>query len=484
MTNIVGNAVKFTEVGSVEVTTFLGEGDNVVIAVRDTGIGIPDASKDKIFEKFTQADATTTRRFGGTGLGLAICKSYMTFMGGDLELYDGPEGKGTIVHITLPLQHVDVPTIEKAGTVALCSNDDKLAVCAQSQLLRLGFETSRVQHVSDVPADASAILVDELCDPETIEAFGNQTTIKRRLLLTDIRSDNPLIASEHWDFVHKPLTAATLSEAIGSVVNTESDAPVAQLDGIRVLIAEDNSVNQLLVESMLASLGATYETVEDGAAAVAAVQSQTFDVILMDCLMPNMDGFEATRTIRSQGVDIPIIAATASASAGDFEEARESGMNDVLVKPFSAVDLRRMLLNYVKVAPSEAVESDDRVLINDDTLIAIARINAESGMDLVDQVVSLFEQQVPGFINELEMATREQNSGDMRRVAHAFKSSAMNIGAHVLGERLAAIEAAARDNQTTLTNEEMNALESLVRDSLRQLLTSYARIRSELSSGT
>ena len=104
-------------------------------------------------------------------------------------------------------------------------------------------------------------------------------------------------------------------------------------------------------------------------------------------------------------------------------------------------------------------------------------------MDLVDQVVSLFEQQVPGFINELEMATREQNTGDTRRVAHAFKSSAMNIGAHVLGERLAAIEAAAQDNQTALTNEEMNGLESLVRDSLRQLLASYARIRSELSSG-
>ena len=483
VTNIIGNAVKFTETGFVEVTTFLGEGDNVIIAVRDTGVGIPDASKDKIFEKFTQADATTTRRFGGTGLGLAICKSYMTFMGGDLELFDGPDSKGTLVHITIPLKRVGDPTIEKAGRVGLCTNDDKLAVCAQSQLLRLGFETSRVQRVSDVPANASAVLVDERCDPEIIEAFGNQSMAKRRLLLTDIRSDNPLIASERWDFVHKPVTAATLTEAIGSAIIADSDAPAVQLDGIRVLIAEDNSVNQLLVESMLAGLGATYETVEDGEAAVAAVQSQTFDVILMDCLMPNMDGFEATRNIRSQGIDIPIIAATASASAGDFEEARESGMNDVLVKPFSAVDLRRMLLNYVSIAPSEAVESDDRVLINDETLIAIARINAESGMDLVDQVVSLFEQQVPGFINELEMATREQNAGDTRRVAHAFKSSAMNIGGHVLGERLAAIEAAARDKQATLTSEEMNELESLVRDSLRQLLASYARIRSELSSG-
>ena len=342
VTNIIGNAVKFTEMGSVEVTTFLGEGDNVVIAVRDTGVGIPEASKDKIFEKFTQADATTTRRFGGTGLGLAICKSYMTFMGGDLELFDGPDGKGTLVHITIPLKRVGDRTIEKGGTVALCSNDDKLAVCAQSQLLRLGFETFRVQQVGDIPTGTAAVLVDERCNPEIIEAFGKRSTAKRRLLLTDIRSDNPLIASERWDFVLKPVTAATLSEAIGSAIITESDTPPVQLDGIRVLIAEDNSVNQLLVESMLAGLGATYETVDDGEAAVAAVQSQPFDVILMDCLMPNMDGFEATRNIRAQGIDIPIIAATASASAGDFEEARASGMNDILVKPFSAVDLRRM----------------------------------------------------------------------------------------------------------------------------------------------
>lgn len=126
--------------------------------------------------------------------------------------------------------------------------------------------------------------------------------------------------------------------------------------------------------------------------------------------------------------------------------------------------------------------SSDEVLINDDTLIAIARINAESGIDLLDQVVSLFEQQVPGFINELKMATREQSPGDTRRVAHAFKSSAMNIGATPLGQKLASIEADARDNQHVLTSEEMNDLQRLVRDNLQQLLTRYSAVRSELTS--
>ena len=103
LTNIIGNAVKFTEVGSVDIKTFLDQNDAVVIAVADTGVGIPRDSREKVFDKFTQAHATITRRYGRTGLGLAICKSYMTFMGGNLELFDGPSGRGTLVHITIPL---------------------------------------------------------------------------------------------------------------------------------------------------------------------------------------------------------------------------------------------------------------------------------------------------------------------------------------------------------------------------------------------
>ena len=160
-------------------------------------------------------------------------------------------------------------------------------------------------------------------------------------------------------------------------------------------------------------------------------------------------------------------------------------MNDVLVKPFSALDLKRILLSHVSVEDKvNTVTLDGRALIKEETLLAIAQINAESGIDLVDQVVSLFEQQVPTFINELDRATRDQNAGDTRRVAHAFKSSAMNIGAVVLGERLGTIEAAARDQQTSLTPNDMQELEGLVRESLRQLLCTYSRLRSELTSSS
>ena len=131
---------------------------------------------------------------------------------------------------------------------------------------------------------------------------------------------------------------------------------------------------------------------------------------------------------------------------------------------------------------TSAEERDVRPLIEEDTLLAIAKINPESGMDLVDQVVGLFEQQTPAFINEMEMATREGDAAETRRLAHAYKSSATNIGAVVLGKRLAEIEASARDEQHVLTSEEASELDDLVRESLRQLLAAYVRLRSKFAS--
>ena len=210
-------------------------------------------------------------------------------------------------------------------------------------------------------------------------------------------------------------------------------------DSPLILVCDDDSMQRLLIRQCLESEGMRILEAKDGYEALELVANNAPDFVVMDVDMPGISGIETCRRLRARddGTDVPVLIVTGADDQETidlgFEEARESGMNDVLVKPFSAVDLRRMLLNYVNVASSKAQESDDRVLIKHDTLIAIARINAESSMDLVDQVVSLFEQQVPGYINELEMATREQNAGDTRRVAHAFKSSAMNIGANVLG---------------------------------------------------
>ena len=343
----------------------------------------------------------------------------------------------------------------------------------------------RVEDPGDVSTEVQTVIVDETCSASKVAAFAQSSKALEKLLLIDIRSDNPLITTEEWDFVHKPVTTATLLDALH---RPEANTPAEfsrPLQNVHVLVVDDNAVNQLLAESMLSGLGASYETVSDGLAAVAAANNQSFDLILMDCLMPNMDGFEATRELRANNISTPIIAATASASVGDFEDALASGMNDVLVKPFSALDLERILVKHLPMTREQVTElSGITSLINDEALHAIAKINPGSGVDLVDQVVALFEQQVPQFIDDIGKATRNADANETRRLVHAMKSSAMNIGAAFLGGRLAEIEAASRDAGQLLTPDELTALEQLTQESLKQLLSRYADIRKALATGS
>ena len=151
-------------------------------------------------------------------------------MGGNLELFDGPNGKGTLVHITIPLEKSEA-RVSRRGSMALCTSDDKVALSFQTQALRLGFETTRIQQPGEAPIDTIAVIVDENCDSEIIQMFADQGRFEQRLLLTDIRSDNPLIATKTWDFLHKPVTGATLREAFTSLASENSAETSENLEG-------------------------------------------------------------------------------------------------------------------------------------------------------------------------------------------------------------------------------------------------------------
>ena len=476
VTNVVGNAVKFTETGEVEVRSFLDLDNNVIITVRDTGIGIPEEARGRIFEKFTQADATTTRKFGGTGLGLAICKSYVNLMGGDLEV-DGSQKRGTLVTISLPLEGGTSKASSIPGKLAVLTPNDQLALTVYTQGQRLGIPVERLSDVGELTGAYTAVLADERLEPSQIAAIGRQQECRRRLLLSDIKSDNPALASDDWDFIHKPVIANTLREALRADGESEETTMTTGIKGSRILVAEDNPVNLLLVENMLSGLGVTFRTAEDGAKAVEAAQEEEFDLVLMDCLMPNMDGFEAARTLRNQGFEGPIVAATASATSGDYEDALSAGMDEVLIKPFGIKELEETLSRFLSAdAPKEPVDT----LINPESLRAIAQINPESGIDLLDQIVSMFEQQTPQYLGDLEKAVTAGDANATRQACHAFKASALNICATTMAESLARFEARAREEQTSLSAQEFDELTVLVRNSLNQLLSAHNRIRKEL----
>jgi len=267
--NLVGNAVKFTEQGEVELHIFIpkdGESaESLRIDVRDSGIGIEPHRLEAIFDAFQQADGSVTRRFGGTGLGLSIARDIAQLMGGDVEV-SSQSGKGSTFSIVLPINEAETQSIQ---------------------------QSSQKSHSS----------------------------AERTL--------------DHDNATQTPPTDHPMGE--------QAQASYPLFNDCHLLVAEDNTVNQMLVEAILESLGVDYVIVADGQEALDAMAVQRFDLVLMDCQMPVVDGLSATAIARARGDTLPIIAVTANAMTGDRERCLEAGMDDYLTKPFKTEDIVRLL---------------------------------------------------------------------------------------------------------------------------------------------
>lgn len=394
LTNLLSNAFKFTEQGSVVVKCWVtGPADCPVLcfSVRDTGIGIPKDAQSAIFESFRQADASTTRQYGGTGLGLAITRQLGELMGGKVDLESIP-GEGACFIISIPLIVSDAGSVSEATRLAGGGDTARMLVVDDMADVRellveaagsAGWQcdarasgadgfTTLLEAANDEEARYDLVVIDELLPDMTAESFVQ--SVRRVPQLQDVclvimaKSRGAAAESSQWlrgasGVVHKPLACrdsiravhavltGTAAEAGESAITTEPrdamDASVESMEfsHLRVLAAEDNRINRLFLEDTLTSLGCQFEIAANGLDAVQRAQSNDFDVILMDCLMPEMDGFEATRELcrlKSAGVvrdDLPIIALTANAMKGDRERCLNAGMDDYLSKPVRGVDL-------------------------------------------------------------------------------------------------------------------------------------------------
>jgi PAS domain S-box-containing protein len=368
VTNLVGNAVKFTPHGEV-VVRLEGVGDRLHLEVRDTGVGIPRARQEAIFDAFTQADGSTNRRFGGTGLGLTITRELVHRMGGEVRVESEP-GKGSTFHVwvTLPLaspQLLPVPQVPR-GVRALVVDDNASARAALMRQLRdAGVEA----HAVEVPREAplfmlqefeagrpfSVAFVDqhmegvsgvELCEAMGVNADVAQTP--RVLLVTtqDRPSSDELARAGVMRLLTKPLAESEVFACLTQLGepgspgarSTPSGRPanVARV-GLSLLLAEDNPINARLAQRLLEKMGHRVQHVANGAEAVKAAQGARFDAVLMDMQMPELDGLEATRLIRAQemalGGHVPIIALTANAMKGDDALCFAAGMDGYLTKP-------------------------------------------------------------------------------------------------------------------------------------------------------
>ena len=482
ITNLVGNAIKFTESGRIVVTLGVDPSGEIRMVVDDTGDGIPDDAKTRVFEKFTQADTSTTRQFGGTGLGLTICRNFAEVLGGSLSIETPAAGTGTRVVVIIPLEIAEVrPSLDR-GTIGLLTEDEVLQKSTAAHAALIGYRIVEIQSaeaIDQVPYDA--LIVDQLLKPSDLDDIELRFGSIKKILATSIKSLSPRLHSQQWIGLHRPITTSNLEEALSSEA-TQPAAPAVSLQiNADVLVVEDNKVNQILVQEIMKSMGLKSSLAENGLEAVTLFRRHRFDLVLMDCQMPVMDGFEATKLIREIESErdyprTPIIALTAAARAEEYEQALSSGMDEFMTKPFNVAQLENRIVatlthkisnDTVRGPASEhaAVQGP----IDENVIDSILAINPASGGALLAKVIASFNAQLPINLANLRSSINTEDHETLRQHAHALKSMSGNVGARQLTKALNDIEQAAAVGQVTLSEEDYEDIEELARNAVEAL---------------
>lgn len=482
--NLLNNAVKFTERGEVCLRIRrlpAGEGDSSLVALQfdviDTGIGIDEAHLARLFQPFTQADESITRRYGGTGLGLAICQQLVGAMGGSIQASSTPgEGSSFRFAISLPFEAgTELAAEFPLQTVMLIHRHEGLRDSAVSTLQALGLQvisasgigTARAmlyQHGDVTPA----LLIAELPDNTSV---NQQLATLRRLVPG--RAPDILLIEPHYSrsaaesdtevmLLSKPLSAAQLSQALrhepAATATADSKLPGnACLRGRQILLAEDNVINRQIASELLEEAGATVICAENGQQAVEMALHCLFDAILMDVHMPIMDGLEASRQIRAHGLTtLPIIAVTAHAFDAARQEALEAGMDEHLSKPYTPDQLYQLLCRFMP-APTPASESTS----------SHGAPTSPADKQL-DSLLQKFQQYHAEDASSLRKAKRDGDLETIQLIAHNLKSVGHYIQAQQMQQLAKSLDAAAKAGQAPA--ELVEALASEI-DTIQHQLT-------------
>jgi two-component system, sensor histidine kinase and response regulator len=525
LTNLVGNAIKFTERGEVVVRV---EGEDAAAAsvclhfsVRDTGIGIAADKQRLIFEAFTQADGSTTRRYGGTGLGLAITSQLVALMGGRLWV-ESSVGTGSTFHFTVRLEQHSGPApklltgrvdLELLPVLIVDDNATNRAML-EEVLAQWGMRPSGVSNgLSALAAMKRAVasgdpfplvLLDAFM-PE-MDGFAIAEQIKRdpelagatiMMLSSADRSGDACRCRELGVacYLRKPITQSELFDAIltamGAVPLGEQQSPHSPATAeagqgqrsLRILLAEDNEVNQVLTVKTLQNRGHTVVVTGDGREALAVLEQQSVDLVLMDVQMPEMDGFAAAVAIRERekatGSHVPIVALTAHAMKGDRERCLAAGMDAYVSKPLRVEEIFEAIARLVPVASLAAAVpvSSGAPAVNGrpiegvfDRSAALARV--EGDRNLLRKLIGLFLAQAQKLLPQIREAGESGDGKALERFAHKLKGSMGSFGAGRAAEAALRLEIMGREGAFVQTEEALADLEHEVAR-LREALTTF-----------
>jgi PAS domain S-box-containing protein len=486
LVNLLSNAVKFTHQGEVFATldgqTDAAGGVMLHVAVEDTGIGIAADHLPRLFNSFTQVDASTTRKYGGTGLGLAISKRLAELMGGRVSVESTP-GRGSVFHVWVQLERAqspqDSPFLQRnapalVGKRILIVDDNQtnrriLTRFAMLWGMRPSTLPSALEAIDLVrhgePFDV-AVLDMSMPDRDGLDlAHALRDCPGARtlplVLLTSLGQRPPGVADDEIRFaacLSKPIKAAQLYKTLVAAVRgdpsvrapTAGTPPTAPLEPLSVLVAEDHPVNQRVVLRLLQHLGHHAEVADNGRETIEQVGRRHYDVVLMDIQMPEVDGLQAARAIvRRRGPQgLPrIIAMTANAMPGDRDACLAAGMDGYLAKPIELRDLAEALGRAGEAG--RAVEPGlAGMAIDTSRLEALRSMQDDSQPSLVRELIDLFDGDSASHIERIEQAHAHGNSAALRTLAHRFASATQNIGATRLSALCAHIESLARQGRS------------------------------------
>lgn len=490
VTNFVSNAVKFTAQGEV-VIELRADGDagpgRLRCAVRDTGAGVGDGARERLFQPFTQADNTTTRQYGGTGLGLVICRQLAERMGGAVG-FDSQNGQGSTFWLELPAPACapgDTAGDDRPGETRLpgpvllglrhaATRNALAGLLAEmgAQVVEVNSFEHAVARLRGAAHPFALVIVDS-----GLPAAGLAVRLQalRRLGGDALRIVALAPFSTGGDTAHEQRSADGMlytpvtQSAVGALAarlfgqrerraGRSRPADLAEHYDARVLLAEDNPVNREIATALLRGMGCTVVPAHDGVQALDLARQETFDLVLMDCQMPIIDGFEATRRIRdwergqAGRAPVPIVALTANALSGDREACIAAGMVDYLAKPITGARLADTLARHLaprqrSIAPAEAppVSVSSTLLLFDPSVLASLPMVADGSQpDFAGRLLDLFEAGCIEGLAAIEVAMASADDAGLRRRLHTLKASAAQVGAPVLAQLAGGFEDALR----------------------------------------
>lgn len=496
--NLLGNAIKFTNEGhillSVASKPLEGGLFDFEFAIEDTGIGISPEKQATIFSEFSQADASTTREYGGTGLGLSISKDLVRMMGGEIGVESEP-GSGSTFSFNIRLPFSDAESvIQEPVSAAACRGLHILIVddsevsqtIVGEQLQDAGAFTDTASTAEDALAKLHSaahlgrpydVLVSDFCMPGMNgEMLARE--IKKSPVIRDVQMVLMTSSPRKGDsktmhelgfagYISKPIFTGEIAGIIAAVWRSRDsieeppfitrhsirnvevrDREIARFPGAEVLLVEDNPVNQMIASNLLEEHGCLVTPAGNGLEAVEQFKTRDFDVILMDCLMPDMDGFEATMAIRrleeKRAMErTPIIAFTANAMAGDRERCLDAGMDDYLSKPVQTPALEAALTRWMgdkleaKPSASEAVREQG---LNRDTIAELRGIMGDQYAALIESFIDFTEETLPA----MAVALANEDVSAFKLAAHSFKAGSYQLGADAMGDLATDMEAFAK----------------------------------------